>query len=102
MKPQFYSLGNRLKLMVIQNENTHEKNTTILIDTYNIYKDLAMSDLRQGISKSNNSHLERIKDPDYLGYLTVQKSTATFAYTGDGITDLSHDELEQLIEQIKA
>lgn len=102
MKPQFYSLGNRLQLMVIQDENTHEQNATILIDTYNIYKDLAMADPRQSVSKDHNSHLERIRDPDYLGYLTVQKSTSIFSYTGDGKTDLSHDELEQLIEQIKA
>jgi len=88
--------------MIIQDENSNAKHTTILIDTYNIYKDLAMADPRQGISKNNNSHLERIRDPDYLGYLTVQKSTSTFSYTGDGKTDLSHDELEQLIEHIKS
>ena len=88
--------------MVIQNENIHKEHTTILIDTYNIYKDLAMSDPRQSFSKAENLHLERIRDPDYLGYLTVQKSTSTFSYTGDGKTNLSHDEVEQLIEQIKA
>ena len=88
--------------MVIQDENTRQKHTTILIDTYNIYKDLAMADPGQSLGKEYSTHLDRIKDPDYLGYLTVQKSTSTFAYTGDGKTKLSHDELEQLIEQIKA
>jgi len=88
--------------MVIQDENIHEKDTAILIDTYNIYKDQAMADPRQSFSKDKTTHLDRLRDPDYLGYLTVQKATSTFAYTGDGKTDLSHDEVEQLIEQINA
>jgi hypothetical protein len=98
MKPLFFSLGNRLQLMVIPDSDAHVNGQTILTTTYSIFTDVALRDPRQSKSKESTLHLERVGDPDYFGYLTLHNSQ--FTYIDDGKKHLSPDELEQLIEQI--
>jgi hypothetical protein len=102
MAPLFFSLGNLLQLMVIRDSEAHLNGQSILIKTYSIFRDMASRDPRQSKSKESTLHMERITDPEYYGYLTFANSTATYSYTDDGLKHLSDDELEQLIEQIKA
>jgi len=63
---------------------------------------MALRDPRQSKSKEATLHLERIKDPEYYGFLTLLSSDSTYTYTADGLKRLSGDEIEQLIELIKA
>jgi hypothetical protein len=101
MVPLFFSLGNRLELMVIPDSDAHVNGQTILINTYSIFLDVAKGDPQQSKNKESSLHLERVKDPDYFGYLTLKKPGSGFTYTEDGRKHLSTDELEQLVEQIK-
>jgi hypothetical protein len=100
MAPLFFSLGNRLQLMVIPDSDAHLNGQTILTTTYSIFLDLAYGDPDQSKSKEGSLHLDRIKDPDYFGYLMLQKPGSRLIYIEDGKKHLSPDELEQLIEQI--
>jgi hypothetical protein len=100
MAPLFFSLGNRLQLMVIPDSGAYINGQTVLINTYSIFLDMAKGDPQQSKNKESSLHLERVKDPDYFGYLTLQKPGSRFTYTEDGRKHLSADELEQLIEQI--
>ena len=99
MKPLFFSLGNRLQLMVIPDWDVRIKSHSNLVNTYSIFTDLAMRDPRQSKVKESSLHFERISDPDYFGYLSVYNSM--FTYNEDGKKHLSTDEIEQLIELIK-
>jgi len=100
MVPLFFSLGNRLELMVIPDSDAHLNGHTVIINTYSVFKDMANRDPRQSKSKEASLHLERIDDPEYYGYLTRNKPDTVFTYIADGKKELSADELEQLIEQI--
>jgi hypothetical protein len=101
MVPLFFSLGNRLELMVIPDSDIHANGQTILTNTYSIFLDTARRDPRQSESKEATLHLQRVKDPDYYGYLSRKGPGRLFTYMADGKKELSPDELEQLIEQIK-
>ncbi len=100
MKPIFLSLGNRLRLMIITDSEAHLNGHNVLTKTYSIFLDMASGDPRQSKSKEGSLHLNRIKDPEYYGYLTQTKPGTSLIYTADGRKQLSDDELEQLIEQI--
>jgi len=102
MAPLFFLLGNRLQLMVIRDSEAHLNGQAIITKTYSIFQDMALRDPRQSRSKEATLHLERINDPEYYGFLTLEKPGAPFLYTDDGIKHLSADELEQLIEEIEA
>ena len=100
MAPLFISLGNLLQLMVIRDPETLLNQDSILIDTYNIFADVAQRDPRQSKSKEGTLHLERINDPEYYGFLTRQNYDSLYTYTADGKKQLSADELAQVIKQI--
>jgi len=100
MVPLFYSLGNRLQLMIIRDSEAHLNGQSILTKTYSIFQDMALGDPRQSKSKEGTLHLERINDPEYYGFLTRQSPDTLFSYTADGKKQLSKDELAQLIEQL--
>jgi hypothetical protein len=102
MAPLFISLGNLLQLMVIRDSEAHLDGQSILTKTFSIFGDMASRDPRQSKSKEGTLHLERINDPEYYGFLTFQEPGNGFTYTDDGLKHLSDDEVEQLIEQIKA
>jgi len=101
MKPLFFSLGNRLQLMVIPDSEAHLNGQTIFTKTFSIFLDMALRDPGQSKVKEASLHVERVKDPDYYGYLTIKKPGKVFTYTADGTQQLSADEVEELIEQIQ-
>ena len=101
MAPLFFSLGNLLQLMIIPDSEAHFAGQSVLTKTYSIYNDTALRDPRQSKCKEATLHLDRIKDPDYYGYLTLLRPGALFNYTVDGQKQLSDDEAAQLIEQIQ-
>jgi hypothetical protein len=100
MVPLFFLLGNLLQLMVIRDSEAHLDGQCIFAKTYSIFDDKALRDPRQ--SKEGTFQLERITDPDYYGFLSLEEPFIGFTYTDDGLKHLSDDEVEQLIEQIKA
>ena len=102
MAPLFFSLSNLLQLMVIRDSEAHLNGQSVLTKTYSIFQDMASRDPRQSKSKEGTLHLERINDPEYYGFLSLSTPNFKYTYTGDGPNNLSEDEAEQLIAQIKA
>jgi hypothetical protein len=100
MSPLFFTLGNRLDLMIIPDTEAHLDGHTILTHTYSIFKDVANGNPNQSKNKENFLHLDRIKDPDYLGYITFEKPGHLFSYTHNGVHQLNRDEVEELIEHL--
>jgi len=100
MAPLFFSLGNRLQLMVIPDSEAHLDGQSIFTKTYSIFSDMALRDPRQSKSKEATLHLERIADPEYYGFISCAKPGAILTYIDDGLKHLTKDEVEQLIEQI--
>ena len=100
MKPLFFSLGNRLQLMIIPDAEAHLNGTTELCYTYSIFLDKDNRNPMQGKVKETSLHLERITDPDYYGHITFEKFGQSFTYTTDGKQELAADELEQLVEHL--
>jgi hypothetical protein len=100
MAPLFFSLGNRLQLMIICDTDAHLDGQNLVTKTYSIFRDMALRDPRQSKSKEGTLHLERINDPEYYGFLSLLAPDSTYIYTANGLKQLSEDELEQLIEQL--
>jgi hypothetical protein len=100
MTPLFFTLGNRLHLMIIPDTEAHLDGHTIITHTYSIFKDVAGGNPIQSKSKENFLHLDRINDPDYYGYITFEKPGKLFNYTHNGERNLSGDEVEEVIEQL--
>ncbi len=101
MIPLFFSLGNLLQLMIIPNGDAQVDGRMPFSKTYNIFRDMALSDPRQSHAKEALLQLDRINDPDYFGYLGLKSLNGLFTYVADGKRQLSADEVEQLIVQIK-
>ena len=101
MAPLFFSLGNLLQLMVIRDSEVHLDGQSLITKTFSIFRDMALRDPRQSKSKEATLHLDRITDPEYYGFLTLAAPGSTYTYTADGLKQLTDDEIEQLIEQIK-
>jgi hypothetical protein len=100
MSPLFFSLGNRKCLMVIPDTLAHLNGHTILTYTYNIFMDNVLTAPLQSRSKESTPHLEHIKDPNYMGFVTFEKPGHHFSYTADGQQELNNDEVEEVIENL--
>jgi hypothetical protein len=100
MAPLFFTLGNRMHLMIIPDTEAHLDGHSIITHTYSIFKDVADGDPNQGKRKESFLHLDRIDDPDYLGYITFEKPGHLFSYTHNGDQHLDRDEVEELIEHL--
>ncbi len=101
MAPLFFTLGNLLQLMIVRDSEPQSDGQSVLKNTYSIFQDMALRDPRQSKSKEGILHLERIKDPEYYGFLSPAAIYPKYSYTADGLNKLTEDEAEQLIEQIK-
>ena len=100
MAPLFFTLGNRLPLMIIPDTQAHLNGQTLVIHTYSIFLDVNKGDPRQSEGKEYFLHLDRIKDPNYYGVITFEESGMLSMYKGNGNKELSSDELEELIERL--
>ncbi len=86
--------------MIIPDVQAHLNGHTVLTYTYSIFLDNNKRDPKQVLSKESSLHLQRIRDPDYFGYITFEKFGPRFTYTADGKQELNADEMEQLVEQL--
>lgn len=78
----------------------HADGHPVLTYTYSIYRDQKNGDKNQFFEKETNLHLEKNNDPYYMGYITFEQPGRLFTYTADGSTELTSDEVEEIIEQI--
>src|SRR6185437_13555665 len=100
MKPLFFTLGNRKKIMVIPDTMAHIDGHPILTYTYSLFLDNGLNSPLQARTKETVLHLEKINDPNYLGYITFEKPGQLFNYTPDSDNLLNSDEVQELIENL--
>jgi len=100
MAPLFFTLGNRLPLMIIPDTQAHLNGQSMLIYTYSIFLDIDKGDPKQSLRKESFLHLDRIKDPNYYGFITIEKPGMLPIYKADGCKELSSDEVEEIIERL--
>lgn len=100
MAPLFFTLSNGNRVMVIPDTQAHVDGHPVITYTYSIFKDNGLEEQLQGKTKDSTLHLERIKDPYYCGYITFEKPGRIFSYTANGQTEISSDEVQELIENL--
>jgi len=100
MKPLFFTLGNRKKIMIIPDTMAHMDGHPILTYTYSIFLDTGFNSPLQARSKESVLHLEKIDDPNYLGHITFEKPGQLFNYTADTDNPLNSDEIQEIIENL--
>jgi len=86
--------------MVIPDTTAHVNGHPVLTYTYSIFLDNGLNSPLQVRSKESVLHLEKIDDPNYLGYITFEKPGQLFNYTADTDNVLSSDEVQEIIENL--
>jgi hypothetical protein len=100
MKTLYFTLSNRLQLMVIPDTQAHLDGHAIITHTYSVFKNTGLGNPLLARSKESTLHLEKIDDPSYFGFITFEKPGSLFTYTADGQQDLSTEEVTELIEHL--
>lgn len=100
MVPIFITIGDELPLIVIPDTQIQGDGHPILTYTYSIYQDKGNKKQQDFTKKKNEFHLEKHKDPNYMGFITFEDPGRLFTYTADGQLLLSPTEVEEIIEQI--
>lgn len=86
--------------MVIPDTTAHVNGHPVLTYTYSIFLDNGSNPPIQARSKESILHLEKMDDPNYLGYITFEKPGQLFSYTSDGDEALASDEVQEIIEKL--
>jgi hypothetical protein len=100
MKPIFITVTPKRPLIIIPDSQAHVDGHPVLTYTYSVYRDQQNGDREQLVDKETNLHLAKNEDPDYMGYITFEQPGRLFTYTADGSSELTSDEVEEIIEQI--
>jgi hypothetical protein len=102
MKPLYFTLQNKLRVMVIPDTQAHLDGHPVITHTYSIFRDNSLGNPLLARSKESTLHLEKIHDPDYCGFLTFELPDSLFSYTADGHQQLSSNEANELIEHLSS
>jgi hypothetical protein len=100
MTPLFFTIDNRVPLMIIPDTQAHLDGHAILTYTYSIFLDIGAGNPLLARSKESTLHLERINDPNYYGYITFERPGSLFTYTADGQRELNANEVNEVIEHL--
>ncbi len=85
--------------MAIPDTDAHFNGHPVISYTYSLFIDQAKGNPRQALSKESTLHLDKIKDPDYLGFIAFETPANVFSYTGGGHS-LDMKEVEEVIEHL--
>ena len=99
MAPIFFTLNNGLKVMILPNTKVHLDGHTVITRVYSIFLDNAEN--RSETFNRNITKNDWAGHPDYFGSITFEDSQHLFSYAPDGSRDLTRDELDGIIENIK-
>jgi hypothetical protein len=99
MKPIFFTLNNDLHIMAIPDTDAHLDGHPVITYTYSLFIDQAKGNPQQALKKESTLHLDKIKDPDYLGFIAFETPANVFSYTG-GERSLTVAEIEEVIEHL--
>jgi hypothetical protein len=100
MSPIYFTIDDNVPIMVLPNVKVHLDGHAVLTYTYNIFFNSAQNDSVNVINQENIIK-DKMDDPDYYGYITFEDPDRLFSFTPEGRRDLTRDELEEIIENIK-
>ncbi|HEY9194940.1 MAG TPA: hypothetical protein VIM77_01700 [Mucilaginibacter sp.] len=100
MKPLFFTLTTKRHIMIIPDTHAHVDGHPVISYTYSLFVDRYAGNPRQAAPKESSLHLDKIKDPDYLGFIAFEKPGNVFSYTPGDYDALSVPEVEEVIEHI--
>jgi hypothetical protein len=102
MTPIFFTVDNSLLMTVIPKISYHLYEHPILTYTYHIFLNSSKHDPSR-ILNDEITVKEKLKDPDYYGYITFEDTQSLFSYTQEeeGQRELTRDELEEIIDLLK-
>jgi hypothetical protein len=93
------TLGAGVPYMIMPDIQIHLDGRPILSYSYSVYKGSCDT-------FNNNSYpeaklrIEESNDPNYRGYITIEEPGNLFVYTAEGPMELTHEEVQELIEVI--
>ena len=99
MHPIHITVGAKRELFVIPNSQAHLDGHTILTHSYNLYQDKASIDAKEITRKEAVFHLEKKKDPNYLGEIIFELPGRIINYVDDGTARLANTILYFTLEQ---
>lgn len=99
MKPIFFTLTSKLRLMAIPDTQAHLDGHPVISYTYSLYIDRDRGHDEQAATKEASLHLDKNADPDYLGVVAFEQPANVFSYTS-GQHELSVTEVEEVIEHL--
>lgn len=100
MQPIYFTVGNNLPLLIIPDTQAHLDGHTIITHTYHLYRQPEDTLSRKLFQLDDYLGVNKDKNPNYMGYLTFDVPGKAYSYTGDGQTNLSPEELEELIDYL--
>lgn len=99
MRPIFFTLESNLHLMAIPDTDAHFNGHPVISYTYSLFIDRAKSAPSQALAKEDTLHLEKINDPNYLGFIAFETPANVFSYTSGQLV-LTSNEVEEVIEHL--
>ena len=95
-------MHNITPIIVIPDVNAHVDGHPILTSSYTLYKSDRTHDKLHMLNTDKHLAPEKLKHPDYLGTVFYEESDRSISYSADGLNELSHYEVEDIIKQINS
>lgn len=85
--------------MAIPDTEAHFNGHPVISYTYSLFVDEAKSNPSQALAKESTLHLEKINDPNYLGFIAFETPANVFSYTS-GQQALTPEQIDEIIEHL--
>src|ERR1700744_353767 len=99
MKPIFFTITGTIPIKAIPDTQAHLDGHPVIAYNYNIFFDSSKNESHDFNSETIIKK-DKMDDPDYYGYITVEKPGHLFTYTPGEQRALTRREVEEVIEQL--
>ncbi|MBS1530840.1 MAG: hypothetical protein JSU01_11065 [Bacteroidetes bacterium] len=100
MQPIFTTVNEDFDVIIIPDINPGLDHHPVLTHTYSIYRDPFHGSGKYIQKEARISSPDRKNDPDYCGFITVEREGKSFSYTPEGAISLSTEAIQELIDVI--
>ncbi|RVT99787.1 hypothetical protein EOD41_15200 [Mucilaginibacter limnophilus] len=98
MVPIFFTIDNDLPVMIIPDTQAHVDGHPVLTYRYNVYYDEGFNNKQE--EREDSLLLQSKTDPGYMGQIVIEDPGRLFTYIADGKTELTTEQVEEIIENI--
>lgn len=99
MAALFFTISPNLAIIVIPNTRVHQNGHQVITYTYSVFNNKQAVEPAESIS-TFDLEKDKMKNPDYMGFITFEDPGKLFNYTDDGSQKLSLGQVEEIIEHI--